>query len=137
MQINNTPFLGIHLRTGFVGSKRFNNDYQVKDTSSWMKALDYAVHRADKQIGNESLIFLATDSDIAKEMAIAKYGLRFRNLDMEVTHIDKTSDENGIVYMLVDLLILAQSYVHIRRISGFSFVSESICNIPAERIYYQ
>ncbi len=136
LQMNNTPFLGIHLRTGFVGSKRINDSYQVKE-SSWMKSLDYAVHRADRQIGNKSLIFLATDSDIAKEMAIAKYGLRFRNLDMEATHIDKTSEENGIVYMLVDLLILAQSYVHIRRISGFSFVSESICSIPAERIYYK
>ncbi len=66
LQINNTTFLGMHLRTGFVGSKRINDSYQVKNNASWMKSLEYAVHRADKQIGYESLIFFATDSDIAK-----------------------------------------------------------------------
>ncbi len=42
-----------------------------------MKSLEYAVHRADKQIGNESLIFFATDSDMAKEMAIAKINMDY------------------------------------------------------------
>ncbi len=36
---------------------------------------NYLIMQCTEQIGNESLIFLATDSDIAKEMAIAKINM--------------------------------------------------------------
>ncbi len=140
LQINKAPFLGLHLRTGFVGSSTRDDNFSklIKDTSKWMEAFECAVHQADTHIGNNSLIFFATDSNVAKEMAISKFGLRFRSLDMELLHIDYSKDEldKGIINMLVEMLILSQSYVHIRGLSGFSYVSENLCSIPAERVYH-
>ncbi len=140
LQINDTPFLGLHLRAGFVGSPTLDENHQkiIKNTSRWMEAFECAVHQADTHIGNNSLIYFATDSNRAKEMAIDKFGLRFRSLDMELIHIDHSKGklDEGIINMLVEMLILSQSYVHIRALSGFSYVSETLCSIPAERVYH-
>ena len=140
LQINKAPFLGLHLRTGFVGSPTLNENHQklIKDTSEWMEAFECAVHQADTHIGNNSLIYFATDSNKAKEMAIDKFGLRFRSLDIELIHINNSKGrlDEGIINMLVEMLILSHSYVHIRGLSVFSYISETLCSIPAERVYH-
>ncbi len=137
LQINKAPFLGLHLRTGFVGSRFFERHTKLsQDTSKWTNVFERAVRQADKDIGNNSLIFFATDSSKAKEMAVNKFGLRFRSLNMDVIHIDKSSNNNGLISMLVEILILSQSYAFIRGLSGFAYVSESICSVPAEHAYH-
>ena len=77
---------------------------------------------ADKFIGNNSLIFLATDSNVVKEMAVNCYGSRFKTLNNHLVHSGFIKgrrnvlkmEKEGILYGLVDLILLAESHVLVR-----------------------
>ena len=98
---------------------------------------------ADKSLGNSSLIFLATDSNEVKEMAVTTYGMRFRSLNNTLIHVgtwDKKmkkphrQEQEGALYALVDLFILAQSYVLLRGDSGYSWLAGELCGLPKDHI---
>ena len=72
--------------------------------------LKCAVTIADKSLEHSSLIFLATDSNKVKEMAVATYGMRFRSLNNTLIHVgtwDKQmkkphrQEQEGALYALV------------------------------------
>ena len=137
LRLTNKPYVGIHLRTGFIGVKQVS-DYpdhpKIMRRNKWKEALHCAVSTADKFLGNNSLLFLATDSNLAKEMAVSTYGARFRTLDNYLLHVDrmntnpsKGQSTEGSLYTLIDLLFLAESYVQVRGSSGYAWVAGLIC----------
>ena len=138
LRLTNKPYVGIHLRTGFIGVKQVSdygpNHPKFMRQNKWKEALNCAVRTADKFLGNNSLLFLATDSNLAKEMAIDAYGARFRTLDNYLLHVDllntnpsKGQSTEGSLYTLIDLLFLAESYVQVRGVSGYAWVAGLIC----------
>ena len=143
--IDGIPYVGLHLRTGFHGSNSVRDDPNlkyIKDRTKWTKALQCAVDRANKYTGNNSYIFLATDSPAVRDLAVSEFGLRFRTLDIGAFHVDKmnkrphavTSNENkGIVSMLIDVILLTQSYILVHWTSGYSHLAAVVCGIPNER----
>ena len=137
LKLTNQVYVGLHLRTGFAGNFFHSEKHPkvVKDRQIWKKALQCAVSSADKYIGNDSVIFLATDSNIVKEMAIKRYGTRFRTLDNYVIHIDhlqtrrklRMREKEGVLCTLVDLILLAESFVQVRGSSGYSWLASILC----------
>ena len=146
LRLTNKPYVGIHLRTGFIGVKQVSdyspNHPKFMRQNKWKEALHCAVSTADKFLGNNSLLFLATDSNLVKEMAINTYGSRFRTLDNYLLHVDlmntnpsKEKSTEGILYTLIDLLFLAESYVQVRGVSGYAWVAGLICGpLPNEHL---
>ena len=137
LKLTNQVYAGLHLRTGFAGNFFHSEKHPklVKDRQIWKKALQCAVSSADKYIGNDSLIFLATDSNMVKEMAIKGYGARFRTLNNYVIHIDhinnkrklRMREKEGVLCSLVELIILAESFVQVRGSSGYSWIASLLC----------
>ena len=146
LKLTGQPYVGVHLRSGFAGVKHaieFAHEKLISDKKKWDLILQCAVTTANKFLGNNSLIFLATDSDIIKEMAVSKYGMRFRTLSNYLVHVGTMDrkkkpikeEEEGILFMLVDLLLLAESYVHVRGYSGYGWVSGLLCGpLPNEHL---
>ena len=143
--IDGIPYVGLHIRTGFDGSHTVKDDPNmkyIKDRTKWMKALQCAVDRANKYTGNNSYIFLATDSHSVRDLAVSKFGLRFRSLDIRGFHVDKMNkrphvitneEDKGIVSMLVDVILLARSYILVRWSSGYAQMAAVMCGIPKKR----
>ena len=142
--IDGIPYVGLHIRTGFDGSHTVKDDSNIKcikDRKKWMKALQCAVDRANKYTGNNSYIFLATDSHSVRDLAVSKFGLRFRSLDIGGFHIGKmkqhhvitNEEDKGILSMLVDVILLARSYILVRWSSGYAHMAAVMCGIPKKR----
>ena len=135
---NGLLYTAIHIRTGFSGvlfNSEINKKRFLRKKHQWKAALECAMLTADKFVGNNSLIFLATDSNVVKEMAINTYGSRFKTLSNHLVHIDSIKgkrnflkmEKEGILYGLVDLILLAESHVLVRGRSGFSWFSGNLC----------
>ena len=146
LKLTGHVFTGIHLRTGFVGVKQVNDFMShkklLKDKHLWKAALQCAVSAADKHLGNDSLIFLATDSYIVKDIAVKTWGARFRSLNNYLIHMDKMDrarklerqEKEGALYAIIDLLLLAESYVLVRGYSGYSWIASLLCSLPNEHL---
>ena len=62
---------------------------------------------------------------------MSKFGLRFRSLDIRGFHVDKMNkrphvitheEDKGIVSMLIDMILLAQSYIHISMLEQWLYI---------------
>ena len=86
-------YLGIHLRTAFVGNEyqetqsQFHPFKVIRDESLWKKILKCSVKRADSLIGINSKLYLATDSYKVKEMAKQMYPDRIITPDIKLQHV--------------------------------------------------
>ena len=144
LRINDYPYTAVHLRTGFVGNNLIHESHNklIRKKDYWKSVLKCAVSTADQFLGQNRLIFLATDSKLVKKMAIKTYGARFRTLNNYLLHVDKIDKakmppqkvKEGVLHSLIDLLLLAQSYVQIRGKSGYSWVAGLLCGIPNEHL---
>ena len=143
-QINSTGSVGIHIRTGFFKMKvgqEGSHSKLLRGENNWKTALQCAVSTANKFIGNKSPIFLATDSNFVKEMALKLDGARFRTLQQYIQHIErakgntKNKKNAAAISTLVDLLLLAESYVQVRGASGYSWMASMLCGpLPNEHL---
>ena len=135
---NSLLYTAIHIRTGFSGVLYGSEIYHrrfLKGKRQWKAALECAISTADKFVGNNSLIFLATDSNVVKEMAVNCYGSRFKTLKNNLVHSDSIKgrrnvlkmEKEGILLGLVDLILLAESHVLVEGISGFSWLAGTLC----------
>ena len=83
LQLTNQPYAGVHLKTGFVGVKGTNDQFDhpkiIKGKANWKTVLGCTVSKANDLLGNSNLMFLATDSNVAKEIAINMQVGRFKN----------------------------------------------------------
>ena len=142
LKLTNQPYIGVHTRTGFYGVKHvqdFQHKKLIKDEHVWKSVLQCAVSIANKFLGNESLLFLATDSNVVKEMAVGTYGMRFRSLNNYLAHVDREimlpgRQEEGALYTLVDLFLLGQSYVLVKGDSGYPWLASLLCGLPKEHV---
>ena len=144
LRINDYPYTAVHLRTGFVGNNLIYDSHHkmIRKKGYWMSVLKCAVSTADQFLGQNRLIFLATDSKLVKEMAIKTYGARVRTLNNYLLHVDKIDKakmpphkvKEGVLHSLIDLLLLAQSYVQIRGHSAYPWVAGLLCGIPNEHL---
>ena len=137
-------YVGVHIRSGFFKMKSGQEGSHPKllvGENNLKTALQCAVSTANKFIGNESLIFLATDSNFVKEMASKLNGPRFRTLKHNIVHVSSvksnSNNKNTAAAMttLIDLLLLAESYVQVRGASGYSWVAGLLCGpLPNEHL---
>ena len=79
--ISNKPYLAIHIRTGFLGmeqdeQRRFNARKALRNLTDWEKTITCSIRLADHLFGPENPIYLATDSNLVKKLALSKYGGR-------------------------------------------------------------
>ena len=148
LQLTNQSYVGLHLRTGFSGVKTAHDTWAghpkiLKGRQRWKAALRCAVTTADKFLGKKSLVFLAADSNVVKEMAINTFGGRFRTLNNYLVHLDTMNrrvkpgkhEKEGAIFALVDILLLAESYAQVRGASGYSWVAGLLCGpLPNEHL---
>ena len=147
------PYLAIHLRTGFAGTsfEETGNPYKIhKNTASWMASLKCSLKLAEEKLGPNAPVYLATDSYVAKRMAVSEFGHRIKAVNMALQHLritnshDKALDStDGLVdftgdrFMAtwVDFLLLARARIIVRGDSGFSASAGYYCSFPFSRVY--
>ena len=101
LDISDKPYLAVHLRTGFLGMKQeeeghFNAHKIYRNPKDWEETLACAVKLADRLYGQESSIFLATDSSKVKELAVERYGKRYVMVNVMLQHVASSgSKEQG------------------------------------------
>ena len=142
LKLTNQPYIGVHIRTSFFGVKYvhdFQNIKLIKDRHIWKAMLKCAVSTANKFLGNNSLIFLATDSNVVKKIAVSTYGMRFRSFNNYLAHVDRkiklpSRQQEGAVYTLIDLFLLGESYVLVKGDSGYPWFASLLCGLPKEHI---
>lgn len=145
--LDNQPYVGVHVRTGFAGSiKQESVDHPKLFRSMWQwdKTLSCAHKYTTKELGSSSFLFLATDSYLVKMKTLDdRYRHQFRSLDNTVVHLDKIDkfphdaedfETEGVLNTWIDLILLAESYSIIHGRSGFSFLAQSLCFIPRTRV---
>ena len=103
-------------------------------------------HGYNVNVRSNSPIFLATDSNIVKDIAPRKYGTWYKTPNVSLAHpdfLDKDSGPNmeaieGLLSTWVDLFILAQSYVQVKAGSdwiygsGFAVGASQLCGLPRD-----
>ena len=140
-------YIALHVRTGFVGTsiKDYHHPKLYSRTWQWDKMLHCAYQYATQQLGRNAVIYLATDSPLVKDRALAKYGVqRVRCLNNTLMHVnfpDKSSslskedfDRQGLMSMWVELILLAEAHSLVMGRSGFAHLAKSLCLAPKERV---
>ena len=136
-------YLAIHLRTGFVGTS-YEENVSSKKTykkDTWEQLLKFSLEYADKKVGRNSSVYLATDSYVAKEWAVQK-SQRVKVINMNLLHVAiqrswsdnvSTGTGNGYLAIWIDFLLLARARVLVHGISSFSSNAGRLCSIPPTR----
>ena len=141
------PYVALHLRTGFAGmgsqEELARHPKLEHSVSVWNSSLDCAVHTADAYLGVHSPVFLATDSDLVKDIALAKYGARIHTLKSPLVHLDKFSrdppvelsvrEKEGVLVVWVEFLLLAQAEILVRGESGYSWIAGLVSGMHGNR----
>lgn len=138
----NEPYVSFHIRTGFAGMDRDEELVRLPklehDEEVWEAAILCAVATANRVLGNNSLIYLATDSNLVKHRAVYNHRQRIRSLQNELVHIDKLKKNHqvqdakvkeGILVVWVELLLMAQGSVLLRNESGFPKLAGLLCGL--------
>ena len=147
MGVDGQKYVAIHVRTGFVGSNLVQSERArkcIRKKKQWEQMLNCGVSVANSNLGQNSSIFLATDSKLVKDLAAKMYGSRFKTLDVVLTHVDCVDKElgpkrEGLMSAWVDFILLAQSYAQVRAGgdwvsgSGFDLGSSHLCGLPSNR----
>ena len=88
------PFIGIHLRTGFLGndyeetsSRSFNPLKIIRKEELWRSTLKCSVQQANYKLGHNSPLYLATDSYKVKKIAREMFPGRIRVLNIQLQHV--------------------------------------------------
>lgn len=141
------PYVALHIRTGFAGmgdlQELVRHPKLEHSVSVWNSSLDCAVQTATSFLGDDSLVFLATDSDLVKDLAWNKYGARVRMLRNPLIHLDKFAkdsmmqlsarEKEGVLVVWVEFLLLAQAEVLVRGESGYSWIAGLISGLHGNR----
>ena len=100
----NKPYFSLHLRTGFAGNEfeeknngKFNPFKIIRNQDAWRPALDCAMGLANTFLGNNSVIYLATDSYLVKKIATERYSSRIITLDIKLSHIALEGNTRSVI----------------------------------------
>ena len=148
--IDNRRYLAIHLRTGFKGmpyeesaaTRWIHRNWKMfDDESTWGNILDYSFDLAVQRIGPNSIVYLSTDTDIAKERFIKKYRSRLKVMNTSATHSafvrnkceghnspentksDQFSSSDPYMSMWIDFFLLGRAHVVVHGESSFSLAA--------------
>ena len=96
--LSNKPYLAVHIRTGFLGMeqdegrRRFNSRKAFRNSTDWVKTIACSIRRANHLYGPETPIYLATDSNLVKKLALSKYGRqRVKMVNLTLQHAALTT----------------------------------------------
>ena len=142
--LRNMAYVGLHVRTGFEGSKQHEKHHPKLYDESWQwdKSLACAHRYTTQHLGEGTPVFLATDSRLVKNMTLPTYAGQIRCLDNSVAHLDKLrrlhhKTEEFVVESLlsvwVELVLLAGSHSLVKGESGYAMLAQSLCFIPRTR----
>jgi hypothetical protein len=145
--IAGVPYTALHIRTGFAGmGEQFEElSHHPKlehNVSKWHSAMQCAREMADRHLGHDSPIFLATDSNLVKDIAISKYSHRIRTLRNTLVHVDRLAKQphvpgdtevEGVIVVWVEFLILAQAETLVRGDSSYSWIAGLLCGLHGNR----
>ena len=147
MGIENNKYLAVHLRTGFKGMPHeesfatrwyFRNYKMFDETYIWDGIMEYSFNLATTKIGADSVVYLSTDTDVAKERFLKKYGHRLKVTNLTKIHPIYSrsrcegqrsymdNDQNLSVYndpyvsMWIDFFLLGRSHIMVHSDSAFS-----------------
>ena len=134
-------YLAVHIRTGFLGNKyeesgHLNPLRVYRSNATWLNTLDCSLRLANHLIGPDSLIFLASDSYVVKDLISRRYGNRIRTANVTLQHVQYIGNKrqdvrmDGFMATWIDFLLLARSYVVVHSISGFSNIAGRFCSNP-------
>ena len=146
--LNDQEYIGVHVRTGFAGSalqENVNHPKLLRRVRDWEQMLSCAHRIATEKLGSHSLLFLATDSYLVKNLSLnmQRYHGQFRTLDNSVVHLDKLEKHphdikyfeiEGVFSAWIDLILLAESHSLVQGDSGFSFLAQNLCFKPRENV---
>ena len=113
----------------------------ASSVDSWKQMLDCAIDIANRSLGMESKIFVASDDQQPKEWARKAYESRVATLDVHPIHIDNPYwTKDGSVYQSyydnwLELSVMAQSHALVMIPSGFSSTAAHMCSMPPANIY--
>lgn len=139
--LENRPYVGVHLRTGFFGTLNENplrfGVYHHKWV--WRQLLDCAIEKGEALLGSEVPVVLLTDSTAVKEWAVNQYKERVLLTTKEAIHFDKVEDSDitadAELQAGAEMGILAYSSIlFVSTSSGFSHVAREYCGIPDSRL---
>ena len=146
--LDNQKYVGVHIRTGFLGSKQQESVKHPKlfrSIQQWEKTLSCAYRSATERLGSSALLFLAADSNLVKNRTLDMHRFkgRFRSLDNSVVHLDRLEktphdaeefETEGVLSTWIDLVLLAESNILVRGKSGFSLLAGHLCFIPKTKV---
>ena len=151
-QLNLQPqrYVSVHIRTGFMSHfftdvltprQYIMGNRFASSVDSWKQMLDCAVNIANRSLGKESKIFVASDDQQPKDWAREVYGSRVATLDIHPIHIEHPYwTKDGSVHQSyydnwLELSIMAQSHALVMIPSGFSDAAAHMCSISPANIY--
>ena len=146
MGIHNNKYLAVHLRTGFKGMPHeesfatlwyFRNYKMFDETYTWDGVLEYSFNLATKKLGSDSIVYLSTDTHVAKERYLEKYGNRLKVTNLTEIHPiysrskcegqdSSKDDKSPSVYgdphvtMWIDFFLLGRADIMVHGDSAFS-----------------
>ena len=151
-QLNLQPqkYVSVHIRTGFMSyyfvdvlptKQYFTGNRFASSVDSWKGMLDCTVDIANRFLGVESKIFVASDDQRPKEWAMETYGSRVTSLDIHPIHTNYPHwTGNGSIHQSyhdnwLEMSVMAQSYALVMIPSGFSDTAAHMCSVSPDNIY--
>ena len=137
-----SSYVAVHIRTGFIGSEyeetgRFNYFKIQKNQSLWNQTVVCSLKLADRELGLQSPLYLATDSQLVKTWARQRFGGRIRVSDFTPYHValehNTSMDDYESTGLWVDFLTMARATYLVHGISSFSNNAGCLCSIPKHR----
>ena len=146
MGIHNNKYLAVHLRTGFKGMAHeesfatrwyFRNYKMFDEIYIWDGILEYSFNLATKKLGADSVVYLSTDTHVAKVRYMEKYGHRLKVTNLTEIHPiysrsrcegqdSSKKDQVPSVYgdphvtMWIDFFLLGRAHIMVHGDSAFS-----------------
>lgn len=90
--IQDVPYLGVHIRTGFWGTDfqevgHFSKKKIFRTNDAWRMTMDCSTRLADTMLAPKAPVYMATDSYIVKMEAVRNYSPQIRTLNMTLQHV--------------------------------------------------
>ena len=145
--LQDQPYVGVHVRTGFAGSvdqESVNHPKLYRESWQWEDTLSCGFRHATEHLGSDALVFVATDSNLVKNktLDVGRYRGRVRSLESSLVHLDLLekapheageTEREGVLSVWVEMVLLAESHSIVMGESGFAFLAQSLCFTPSER----
>ena len=90
--IFDTPYVGVHIRTGFFGTEfqevgKFSRFKITRADNKWQSTMNCSTRLASKLLTPNAPVYLATDSYLVKTQAAKGNGTQIRSINMMLQHV--------------------------------------------------